>query len=179
MRRITNLRCLIEGLHPGWWSRHIKKNMYKFSMNSTHARLKMCICAQGGIIWGLRKGKACINALMQNFQHVWLLFSYEKSPLSLPSLQNDILNPSLRLCCNAEFSAWCIFYSHPPPPLLLFAPLLSEISNLPHFPEALLITTIWPFPSPIMWGRTALVREIVLSTFVFKTEISTNSCIIH
>ena len=116
MRRITNLSWELEGLHPGWWSRHIKKNMYKFSMNSTHARLKMCICAQGGIIWGLRKGKACINALMQNFQHVWLLFSHEKYPLSLPSLQNDILHPSLRLCCNAEFSAWCIFYSHPPPP---------------------------------------------------------------
>ena len=133
--------------------------MYKFSMNSTHSRLKMCICAQGGIIWGLRKGKACINALMQNFQHVWLLFSHEKYPLSL---QNDILNPSLHLCCNAEFSAWCLFYSHPPPPLL-FAPLLSEILNLPHFPKALLITTIWPFPSPIMWSRTALVREIVPS----------------
>ena len=58
----------------------------------------------------------------------------------------------------------------PSPP----SPTCHEISNLPLFPEALLITTIWPFLFRIMWGRTALVREIVPSTFVFSTGKTTS-----
>ena len=45
--------------------------------------------------------------------------------------------------------------------------------NLPHFPDALLITTICPFLRLTMWGRSALVNEIVPRTLMFMTDRST------
>ena len=45
--------------------------------------------------------------------------------------------------------------------------------NLPHFPDALLRTTICPLLLWTMWGRTALVNEIVPRTLIFMMDRST------
>ena len=58
--------------------------------------------------------------------------------------------------------------------MALFARHAQNKVNLPHFPDALLRTTICPFLRLTMWGRTALVNEIVPRTLTFMTDRSTS-----
>ena len=48
-------------------------------------------------------------------------------------------------------------------------------SRLPNFPKMLLTKTICPSRRLIMWGRTALVKEMVPTVFKPRTALSTSS----
>ena len=58
--------------------------------------------------------------------------------------------------------------------MALFARPAQNKVNLPHFPDALLRTTICPLLLWTIWGRTALVNEIVPRTLMFMTDRSTS-----